>query len=86
MAKISYFSNETQVSSNNVLSEIFDILTVDNQMVTSCGQDEPHRSPKKVNFRCVICIYLMSFFYDHPVCLKNCTTFQHRARRFRVQG
>ena len=42
MAKISYFSNETQVSSNNVLSEIFDILTVDNQMVTSCGQDEPH--------------------------------------------
>ena len=67
MAKISYFSNETQVSSNNVLSEIFDILTVDNQMVTSCGQDEPHRSPKKVYFSCVIGIYLMSFFYDHPV-------------------
>ena len=36
-------------------------------MVASCGQDEPHRSPKKVNFSCVICIYLMSFFYDHPV-------------------
>ena len=35
-------------------------------MVASCGQDKPHRSPKKVNFSCVIGIYLMSFFYDHP--------------------
>ena len=36
-------------------------------MVISCGQDEPHRSPKKAYFSCVIGIYLMSFFYDHPV-------------------
>ena len=38
--------NELQVSLNNILSEIFDILAVDNQMVISCGRDEPHRSPK----------------------------------------
>ena len=36
-------------------------------MVTSCGQDEPHWSPKKAYFSCEIGIYLMSFFYDHPV-------------------
>ena len=36
-------------------------------MVASCGQDKPHRNPKKVNFSCIIGIYLMSFFYDHPV-------------------
>ena len=36
-------------------------------MSTSIGQDEPHRSPKKAYFSCVIGIYLMSFFYDHPV-------------------
>ena len=67
MAKIIYFSNETQVSLNNILSGIFEILAVDNQMVTSCGQDEPHRSSKKAYFSCVICICLMSFFYDHLV-------------------
>ena len=67
MAKIIYFSIETKVSLNNVLSEIFEILAIDNQMVTSCGQDEPNKSPKKVNFSCVIGVYLMSFFYDHPV-------------------
>ena len=67
MAKIIYFSIETQVSLNNILSEIFEILAVDNQMVTSCGQDEPHRSPKKEYFSCVIGTYLMSFIYEHPV-------------------
>ena len=69
MAKIIYFSIETQVSLNNILSEIFEILAVDNQMVTSCGQDEPLRSSKKAYFICLIGIYLMSFFYDHPVVL-----------------
>ena len=36
-------------------------------MVASCGQDEPNKSPKKVNFSCIIGFNLMSFFYDHPV-------------------
>ena len=70
MAKIIYFSIETQVSLNKILSEIFEILAVDSQMVTSCGQDEHHRSAKKLYFSCVIGIYLMSFFYDHPVDLR----------------
>ena len=67
MAKISYFSNEIQVTLNNIQSEIFEILAIDNQMVTSCGQDEPNKSPKKVNFSYIIGVYLRSFFYDHPV-------------------
>ena len=67
MAKIDNFSNEIQLSLNHIQSKIFEILAVDNQMVASCGQDEPHKSPKKVHFSCVIGIYLMSFFYEHPV-------------------
>ena len=67
MARISYFSNETEVSLNNIWIEIFEILAVDNQMVTSCGQDEPHRSAKMVYFSCEIGVYLMSFFYNLPV-------------------
>ena len=47
MAKIMDFSIETQVSLNNILSEVFEILAIDNQMVTSCGWDEPLRSSKK---------------------------------------
>ena len=61
MAKISYFSNEIH------FGEALEILDVDNQTVTSCGQDEHHRSPKNVYFSGVIGLYLMSFFYDHPV-------------------
>ena len=71
MAKISYFSNEIKLSLNCILSEIFEILYVDNQTVTSCGWNEPHRSPIKEDFSCVIGIYLMSFFYEHPVCISS---------------
>ena len=69
MAKISYFFNEIKLSLNHIQSEIFEIPIVDNKMVTSCNQDGPHRSPKKAYFSCVIGIFLMSFFYDHPVYL-----------------
>ena len=55
------------MSLNHILSEIFEILGVNKQMFISCGQDEPHRSPKKAYFSCVIGIYFLSFFYDHPV-------------------
>ena len=37
-------------------------------MFISCGQDEPYRSPKKAYFSCVIGLYFLSFFYEHPVC------------------
>ena len=36
-------------------------------MFISCDQDEPLRSPIKVYFSCVISIYFVSFFYEHPV-------------------
>ena len=67
MAKIKNFLKEIQVSLNFILSEIFEILGVDYQMSTTCGQDKLHRSYKKAYFSCVISIYFLSFFYDHPV-------------------
>ena len=45
-------------------SEIFEILDVYNQTVTSCGWDEPNRSPKKAYFSCVIGIYLCPSFMN----------------------
>ena len=65
--KSTKFSNEMQLFLNHFYSEIFEIIGVDNQMVIIFGQVEPHRSPKKSVFSCVIGIYLMSFFYEHPV-------------------
>ena len=47
--------------------QLFEILGVDKQMFISCGQDEPYRSPKKAYFSCVIGLYFLSFFYEHPV-------------------
>ena len=67
MAKFSYFYIEIQFSLNHIKIEIFEILGVDNQTVRSCGEDEPHASPKKAFFSQAIGLYLMSFFYDHPV-------------------
>ena len=67
MAKINNFSNEIQLSLNHIQSKIFEILGVDKQMVIISVQDEPNRSPKKSVFGSVIGVYLMSFFYEHPV-------------------
>ena len=67
MAKINYFSKEIQLSLNHIKSDLFEILGVDKQMFISCGQDEPQRSPKEAYLNCVIGIYFLSFFYDHPV-------------------
>ena len=36
-------------------------------MFISCGQDEPLRSPQTAYFICLIGIYFVSFFYEHPV-------------------
>ena len=72
MAKIDNFSNEIQLSLNHIQSKIFEILGVDKQMVIISVQDEPNRSPKKSVFGSVIGVYLMSFFYEHPVhCMKH---------------
>ena len=67
IAKINYFSNEIQLSLNHTWSEIFEILVVDKPIFISCGQDEPLKSPQMAYFSCVIGIFFVSFFYDHPV-------------------
>ena len=56
-----------QLSLNHICSEIFEILGVDKQMFISCGQDELFKSPKKAYFSCLIGLYFLSFFYEHPV-------------------
>ena len=67
MAKINYFSNEIQLSSNHTYSVIFEILGVDKQIFISCGQDEPYGSPKKAYFSHVIGIYFLSFINEYHV-------------------
>ena len=63
------------MSLNHILNDIFEILGVDKQMFISCGQDEPYRSPKKAYFSCVIGLYFLSFFYEHPVFFGSVITF-----------
>ena len=65
---ISQFPIETKVYLNDFSSDIFKSLNVDNQISLSCGQDEPLGCPKNAFFSCVIGIYFVSFFFDHPVC------------------
>ena len=57
-------------------------------MFISCGQDEPLRSPQMAYFSCVIGIYFVSFFYDHPVVeiwwrpnLKKCIAISNYYRK-----
>ena len=68
MTNISLFSIEMQVPLNDFSSAIFKNLDVDNQMSQNCGQDEPLSWPKNAFFSCVIGIYFVAFFIDHPVC------------------
>ena len=67
MTNISQFSIETKVCLNDFLGDIFKNLNVDHQISQSCGQDEPLGCPKNALFSCVIGIYFVSFFFDHPV-------------------
>ena len=65
---IGLFSIERQVPLNDFSGAIFKNLDVDNQM-SRCGQDEPLSWPKNAFFSCVIGIYFVAFFIDHPVSL-----------------
>ena len=67
LTNISQFPIETKVYFNDFSSDIFKSLNVDNQMSLSCGQDEPLGCPENAFFSCAIGIYLVSFFFDHPV-------------------
>ena len=69
MTNIGQFSIETKVCLNDFLSDIFKNLNVDNQISLSCGQYEPNSCPKNALFSCVIGVYYVSFFFDHPVCM-----------------
>ena len=69
MTNICQLSIETKVYLNDFSSDIFKSLNVFNQMSLSCGQDEPLGCPENAFFSCVIGIYLVSFFFDHPVCM-----------------
>ena len=66
MTDISHFNWNTTFKWH-ILSAIFKNHDVDNQMSLSCGQDEPLSFPKNAFFSCVIGIYFVAFFIDHPV-------------------
>ena len=55
------------VSFNDLETEIFMNLEVDNEMSHSCGHYKHHISLQNANFSCVIRVYLRSFFFEHPV-------------------
>ena len=67
LSNISQFATETKVYLNDFSSDIFKSLNVDNQMSLSSGLDELLGCPKNAFFNCVIGIYLVSFFFGHPV-------------------
>ena len=55
------------MSLNELKNEIPKNLDVNNQMSLTCGQYGPHISPKNAYFCCVIGVYFVSLFIDHPV-------------------
>ena len=55
------------MSHNRFLSEIFENLDVDYQMLISLGKNEPFYRPRYQFFSHVIGIYFISFFVEHPV-------------------
>ena len=57
------------MSLNRFLSEIFENLDVDYQMLISLGKNEPFYRPKNQFFSHVIGVYFISFFIEHPVVL-----------------
>ena len=67
LTQTSKISLKIAESFNELKNEIIKNLDVDNQMSTSCGEYGPDISPKKAYFGCVIAIYFVSFFIEHPV-------------------
>ena len=55
------------MSHNRFLSEIFENLDVDYQMLISLGKNEPFYRPKNQFFSHAIGVYFISFFIEHPV-------------------
>ena len=59
---------EIKVPKIEILSEILEEKDIDNQMFTILGLEEPLFRLKYSDFSCVIALYFVSIFYDHPVC------------------
>ena len=55
------------MSQNRSLSEIFENLDVDYQMLISLGKIESFYRPRNQSFSHVIGVYFISFFIEHPV-------------------
>ena len=56
-----------KVSQIEILSKIMKKIDLNNQTVSTCGQLEPIFSLKYADISCVIALYFLSFFYEHPV-------------------
>ena len=56
-----------KVSQIAILNEILKKIDLNNQTVSTCGQLEPIFSLKYADISCVIALYFLSFFYEHPV-------------------
>ena len=63
------------MSRNEFLSEIFENLDADYEMLMGSGKYEHSCRPITAIFRCVISVYFSSFFIDHPVLLKAEVSF-----------
>ena len=59
---------ESKVSETEILSKILEELDIDNQMFTIFSLEELLFMLKYLDFSCVIALYFVSFFYEHPVC------------------
>ena len=58
---------ESKVSETEILSKILEELDIDNQMFTIFSLEELLFMLKTLDFSCVIALYFVSFFYEHPV-------------------
>ena len=68
---------EIKVPKIEILSEILEEKDIDNQMFTILGLEEPLFRLKYSDFSCVIVLYFLSFFYEHPV---------HRTKRLYISA
>ena len=58
---------ESKVSETEILSKILEQLDINNQMFTIFSLEELLFMLKYLDFSCVIALYFVSFFYEHPV-------------------
>ena len=67
---------ESKVPETEILSKILEELDIDNQMFTIFSLEELLFMLKYFDFSCVITLYFVSFFYEHPVHSSSCLNFE----------